>query len=139
MPIPATSADFGITPIHSADMIPADPKIEEEEAPLLADASRDIGFAPRALGSSRFLEKPDRIPDGDDRFGRIIRDFDTEFFFEGHDEFDRIERISAKVFNKIGIVDDLIGVDAEMLYYYLLHPLGDVAHDRVILVLLISL
>lgn len=35
---------------------------------------------------------------GGDFFGFVVRNFGFELFFESHDQFDRIERISAKIF-----------------------------------------
>jgi hypothetical protein len=111
-------------------------KKQEPQRALRPPFPRPARYIGAKAGSacSRLIEKADRVADGDDRFRRIVRDFDPKFFFEGHDQFDRVERIGPKIFNEIGIVDDLVGVDAEMLHYNLPYPLGDIAHGRLILV-----
>jgi hypothetical protein len=89
---------------------------------------------PAKSGCSGFFEKANRIADRDDRLCRIVRYLDAELLLESHDEFDRIERIGSEILDEIGIVDDFVGINAEMLNDNFLHALGDIAHDRLILV-----
>ena len=48
-------------------------------------------------------------------FGFFVGDFDGEFFFESHDEFDGVEGVGAEVFDEAGGEDDLLGVDAQLV------------------------
>ena len=47
--------------------------------------------------------------------GFFVRHFNVEFFFEGHDEFDGVERVGTKVFDKLGFWGHLISVDAKLV------------------------
>jgi len=90
--------------------------------------------------TARLLRPPspsqefDGVAHRHDRLGRVIGNFDAEFFLESHDELDRVERIGTEVVDEIGIVHDLVGIHAEMLHDDLLHTLGDITH-RLVLVL----
>jgi len=82
-------------------------------------------------GSRGFLQEVDRVTNRDDGLGGIIRNFDAEFFFESHDQFDRVEGVGAKIFDEIRIVDNLVGIDTEMINHNFLYALGDIiGHDR---------
>src|SRR5579863_5766851 len=39
------------------------------------------------------------IADRDDGLGGVVRNFDAEFLFERHDEFDRVETVGAQIFD----------------------------------------
>src|SRR5271165_1211554 len=82
----------------------------------------------RLFVSRRLLEKLDCVADSDDRFGLIVGNLDAKLFFEGHDQFDGVERISAQIVDEIGAFDDLVGVHAEVLHDDLLYALCDIAH-----------
>src|SRR5712692_9146236 len=75
------------------------------------------------------LDEADRVLDGNDLFGRVIRDFAPEFLFEGHHQLDRIKAVGAQIVDETGILGHLGFVDAEMLDDDLRDPLGDVAHS----------
>src|SRR6266478_8383322 len=79
--------------------------------------------------SAMRLDEADRVLDGHDLLGRVIRDFAAEFLFEGHHQLDRIEAVCPQIVDKTGIFGHLGLVDAEMLDDDLLDPLGDVAHS----------
>jgi hypothetical protein len=89
----------------------------------------------RASSGGCFLKEFDGVSDRQDCFGGIVGNLDSEFLFEGHDELDRVERICAKVFHEIGALDDFVGLDAEMIHNNLFHPLGDIAHGGLFLIL----
>jgi len=74
------------------------------------------------------LEELDRIPDGEDGLRRVVGDFDAEFFLEGHDQLDRVERVRPEIVDEARIVLHLLGVDAEVLDHDLLNPITDIAH-----------
>jgi len=59
----------------------------------------------------------------------IVRDLDAELFLEGHDELDGVEAVRTQVLDEVGAIDDLLGLDAEVLDHDLLHALGDIAHE----------
>ena len=69
-----------------------------------------------------------RITNGGDFFGSVIGDFDTEFFFERHDQLDDIEAVRTEIIDEAGFLGDLVGLDAEMLDDNLLHAVGSIAH-----------
>ena len=70
---------------------------------------------PQGAGSTVVFDVANDVAYGLKFFGFFIGDFDAEFFFECHDEFDGVEGVGTKVFNEFGICGDLIGVDAELL------------------------
>ena len=74
--------------------------------------------AERPILGRRLIDVLHRVTDGEDGLGRIVRNFDAELFFEGHDEFDRVETVRAKIVDKARLFGDLVGVNAEM-------PLGN--------------
>lgn len=49
-----------------------------------------------------------------DFFGVFIGNFDVEFFFEGYDEFDDIERVCIEVVGEVGFGGYFVGVDIEL-------------------------
>ena len=69
--------------------------------------------AVRLLGLGIFHEFDD-VADALQLLGLFIRDFVSEFLFESHDQLDGIERISAKIFDELGLRGDLVRVDAEL-------------------------
>src|SRR3954454_436059 len=97
--------------------------------------SRPTSGAPGALrGKSRSamrLDKADRILDGDDLLGRVIRDLAAELLLESHHQFDRVEAVRPQIVNKTGILGHLGLVDAEMLDDDLLDPVGEIAHSLI--------
>ena len=93
------------------------------------DRARLISATPKSAGQAAFFSrKADGVADGQDRLGRIVRDLDTELFFEGHDEFDRVETVGTEIVDEAGFLGHLLGVDAEMLDHDLLNPFSDIAH-----------
>src|ERR1700710_604115 len=50
---------------------------------------------------------------GQDRFGGIVRNFTTEFFFKCHHEFDRIQTVGAEIINEACVVDHFLGVNTK--------------------------
>jgi len=79
-------------------------------------------------GAGVLLEKLDRIADGQDVLGSIVRDLAPELLLERHHQFDRIKAVSAEIVDKAGVLRDLVGLDAKMLNHDLLHALCDIAH-----------
>lgn len=51
------------------------------------------------LLSALAIDVSDDVADGLEFFGIFVWDFDSEFFFEGHDELDGIEGIGTEIFN----------------------------------------
>src|SRR4051794_22153935 len=81
-------------------------------------------------GPAMFLQIVDGVLHGEDLFGCVVGNFDAEFFLEGHDEFDCVQTVGAKIINKAGTFRDLGLVHAQMLNDDLLYALGNiVAHS----------
>src|SRR5271167_2322591 len=74
------------------------------------------------------FEEFDGVADRQNGLGRIIGNLAPEFFFESHDELDRIEAVGAKIINETGVVSHLIRLDAEMLYDDFFDPLANITH-----------
>ncbi len=55
------------------------------------------------------------IADGGDLLSRIVGDFDTEFLFERHHQFDDVEAVGTEIVDEAGFLGDLVGLDAEVL------------------------
>src|SRR6476646_8435057 len=81
----------------------------------LLNLARTQAF-PRGSGLvAAFGDVVDGLLDGGYFFCVFVRDLDLELFLEGHDEFDRIERIGPEVVNERGGARDLFGLDAQLL------------------------
>lgn len=61
-------------------------------------------------------------------FSCVVGNFDAEFFFESHDQFNGIERISAQIVNEASAFNNLVGVNAKMINYNFLYAFCDIAH-----------
>ena len=48
-------------------------------------------------------------------FGGVVGDFDVEFFFEGHDQFDVVEAVGAQIVDEGGLFGDLFRIGVEVL------------------------
>jgi hypothetical protein len=70
----------------------------------------------------------DRLLDGGNFFGVFVGDFGLELFFQRHDEFDRIERVGAKVIDEGGLVFYFCLVYAQLLGDDFLHTLFNIFH-----------
>ena len=80
----------------------------------IAGANRT--FTPVARKSAAvFVDKSDRVFDGQDFLCRIVGNFASEFFFKRHHQFDRIETVRPKIIDEAGIIGNLCFVYAEML------------------------
>src|SRR4051794_30321161 len=62
--------------------------------------------APRLRGRV-LLQEIDRVFHGQNLLGRVVRDFDTEFFLEGHHQLDRVETVGAQVVDEARILSHL--------------------------------
>ena len=62
-----------------------------------------------------FFDVANNVANGLKLLGFFVRNVDSEFFFERHDEFDGIKRVGSKVFNELGFGGDLLGVYSELL------------------------
>src|SRR6185312_10581483 len=88
------------------------------------DSSRDFAGS----GGLLLLDVVDRILDGADLLGRVLRDFDAECLLEGHHQLDRIEAVGAQVVDERGLGGHLRLLDAEMLHDDLFHLVTDFTH-----------
>ncbi len=82
-----------------------------------ADAIWGPPLEKHAIGGSAFRvgDISDDVANGLELFSFFIGNFDIEFFFEGHDELDGIERVCAEIFDEFGFGGDLIRVDAKLV------------------------
>src|ERR1043166_3667078 len=90
------------------------------------------GGRPACHGGARSavrLDKIDRVLDGDDFLGSVVRDLAPKLLLERHDQLDGIETVGAEIVDKAGVFGDLPLLDAEMLDDDLLNPVGDIAHS----------
>src|SRR5215217_888173 len=75
------------------------------------------------------LDIVDRVLDGRDLLGRVVRNLDTELLFERHDQFDDVEAVGAEIVDEARFLGHLFGFDAEMLDDDFLHPIRGLAHE----------
>src|SRR5690606_40945370 len=103
------------------------------QSPSARAASRVV---PRAIARYAGLrgrvlaDEINRILDGNDLLGRIVRDLDPELLLERHHQLDGVEAVGAQIVDEAGPLGDLGLVDPEMLDDNLLNTLGNVAHGR---------
>src|SRR3546814_4244769 len=50
-----------------------------------------------AVGSGVFLDEVDRVLDGDDLLRRVVGNLATEFLFESHHQFHRVQAVGAQI------------------------------------------
>src|SRR5579864_453485 len=93
-----------------------------------AQMSCNDGRRPRRSAFGVLFEELDRVADGQNGLRRVVGNLATEFLFEGHDEFDRVEAIGAEIIDEAGVIRDLVGLDAQMLHDDLLYPLANITH-----------
>jgi hypothetical protein len=75
-----------------------------------------------------FFDVFGRITNSGDLLSRIVGDFHAEFFFEGHDQFDSVERVRTQIVDEAGAFNNLFSVNAEMINNNFLHAFCDIAH-----------
>src|SRR5207237_7824258 len=75
------------------------------------------------------LDEADRVLDGNDLLGGVVRDLAAELLLEGHHQLDGVEAVGPQIVDETGVLGHLGLVDAEMLDDDLLDPIGDIAHS----------
>src|SRR3546814_13464869 len=50
-----------------------------------------------AVGSGVFLDEVDRVLDGDDLLRRVVGNLATEFLFDSHHQFHRVQAVGAQI------------------------------------------
>jgi hypothetical protein len=70
-----------------------------------------------------------RVTDRTDRFLHIVWDFDIEFFFESHDQFDQVQGVSTEVVDEACALNYLVGVHVEIIDYDFFNTLKNVRHE----------
>jgi hypothetical protein len=75
-----------------------------------------------------FGDKFDGVADRLNRLGGVVRNFDVEFFFEGHYELDDVEAVRAKIVDEARLRLDFGRIDVEMLDDDLLNALSKIRH-----------
>jgi hypothetical protein len=71
--------------------------------------------------------------DGRNFLGFLVRNLTFKLFFERHYEFNRIERIGAKIVDEGGAVSNVVFVYPQLLNNNLLNALLNVVHSEIIL------
>src|SRR6266481_9679823 len=92
---------------------------------------RPVRFRQWRAGASAFrvlLKEFCGVADGQNRLGRVVRNFATEFFFKSHYELDRIEAVGAEIVNEARIVDHFFGFNTKVFDHDLLNPLANLTH-----------
>src|SRR5438045_1095697 len=91
--------------------------------------ARPARSAPRDPSALRvFFEKLGGVANGQNRFGGIVRNFTTEFFFKRHHELDGVEAVGAEVINEARVVDHFFGFNTKVFDHDLLNPLANLTH-----------
>src|SRR5580765_3830914 len=75
------------------------------------------------------LDVIDRFLHARDLLGVLVRDLDPELFFERHDEFDRVERVSAQIVHEGRIRRHFLFVNTQLLHDDALDLVGDRHHS----------
>src|SRR6185295_10138933 len=71
----------------------------------------------------------DRVLDGRDLLGGVVRDLDPELLLERHDQLDDVETVGAEIVDEARFLGDLVRFDAQMLDDDLLNAVGSLAHS----------
>src|SRR6185295_15699020 len=69
-----------------------------------------------------FLDVIDRVANALNLLGVLVRDFDGEFFFESHNQLDRVERVGAEIIDEPRVCGHFALVDSEFIDDYLFYP-----------------
>jgi len=102
---------------------------EKRQQKTPAIAGGGLETVPRVASRlRRFLDELYGIAKGLDGLGGVIGDLDAELFFEGHDQFDRVEAVGAQIVDERGVLGNLVLFHTQVLYNDLLHAVGDIAH-----------
>jgi len=90
----------------------------------------DLAAHPKYVSRSGLglLDELHCVADGQNGIGGIVRNFNAEFFFESHDQFDGVERVRAKIVDEACAFNYLVGIDAEMINNNFLNAFSDIAH-----------
>src|SRR5262245_12687596 len=88
----------------------------------------DNRMKPQGSALRILLEEFDRIAHGQNGLSRIVGDFATELFLEGHDELDGVETVGAEIVDEACILSHLVGFNAQVLDDDLFHPLANITH-----------
>jgi hypothetical protein len=75
-----------------------------------------------------FFEKFNRIADGQNRLGGIVRNFTVELLFECHHELNSVETVGTKIVDETRRFGHLVGFHTQVLHHDLFYPLANVTH-----------
>src|SRR4051794_637881 len=87
-----------------------------------AAAGRTAPGRSRGLGGP-LVDVVDRVLDGADLLGVLVRDLRPELLLEAHDQLDEVQRVGVQIVDEGGFGLDLVLVDAQLLDHELLQPL----------------
>jgi len=68
------------------------------------------------------------VAEGLNRFSCIVRNFNSELFFESHNKFNCVQAICAKVIDERGILYNFIFLNTQVLYNNFLNAVSYIAH-----------
>src|SRR5690242_5501017 len=74
------------------------------------------------------LEELGRVANRQDGLRGVIGNLAAEFFFERHDQLDRVEAVSAEVVDEARVVDHFLWLDTKVLDYDFFNPLANLTH-----------
>jgi hypothetical protein len=72
----------------------------------------------------------DRVFDRQDFFGRIVGNFNAEFFLKRHDKLDIVQAVCTEIIDEARVLGNLLSVHAEMLDDDLLQAFSDITHFK---------
>src|SRR5882757_6437273 len=100
-------------PASRRDQVSSTPQASGVTRPRPVTTTLRIGFTTFCAGSSRvcFVDILNGVANGHNGFSRVVGNFDTEFLFERHHQFNGIEAVGAQIFDEGCGVRDLVGVD----------------------------
>src|SRR6185436_3299666 len=119
-------------PANRRDQVSSTPQASGVTRPRPVTTTLRMGFKTCAgSGGVCFVDILDGVSHRHNGLGRVVGNFNTEFLFERHHQFNGIEAVGAQIFDEGCGVRDLVGVDIQMLDDDLLHALGSIAHGLV--------
>jgi hypothetical protein len=75
-----------------------------------------------------FIDELHSIANRLNGFCCIIWNFNAEFFFESHHEFNRVQAVSTEIINEARFDFHFVGINAQVFNYDLLYAVSSIAH-----------
>jgi hypothetical protein len=100
----------------------------QSNPPKQNGAPKDAARNPAGLNLLRAGNEFHGVAECLNGFGSIIGDFDPEFFFECHYQFDGIKAVCTKIINEGRSLRHFVFFNTKMLYNDLAYAVGHIAH-----------